>query len=72
MYDQVLYDFVIREPNLTLHLNTTVLRVLMEGAEDQQVEVSPHTEKGYYERLACAPSGGLRALWLEPSRRKWK
>jgi hypothetical protein len=61
VYDQVLYDFVTREPNLTLHLNTTVLRVLMEGGGDQ-VEVPPNAAKGYYERPACAPSRRIAAL----------
>ena len=59
--DQVLYDFVIREPNLTLHLNTTVLRVLMEGGAEG-VEVPPNTDKGYYERPACAPSRRIEGL----------
>ena len=62
VYDQVLYDFVIREPNLTLHLNTSVVRVLMEGAGADQVEVPPNTDKGYFERPACAPSRRIVAL----------
>lgn len=60
VFDQVLYDFVTREPNLTLHLNTSVVRVLMDGAD--QVEVEPNTDKGYYERPACAPSRRIVAL----------
>ena len=59
--DQVLYDFVVSEPNLTLHLNTTVLRVLMEGGAEG-VEVPPNTDKGYYQRPACAPSRRIAAL----------
>jgi hypothetical protein len=61
VFDQVLYDFVVREPNLTLHLNTTVIRVLMEGGVEG-VEVPPHTEKGYYERPACAPCRRIAGL----------
>jgi len=61
IYDQVLYDFVVSEPNLTLHLNTTVLHVLMEGGT-KGVEVPPNTDKGYYERPACAPSRRIAAL----------
>ena len=61
VFDQVLYDFVTREPNLTLHLNTTVVRVLMEGGADQ-VDVPPNTDKGYYERPAGAPARRISAL----------
>ena len=61
VFDQVLYDLVIREENLTLHLNTTVVRVLMEGGA-QPVEVPPNTDKGYYERPACAPSRRIVGL----------
>ncbi|TFV82704.1 FAD-dependent oxidoreductase [Microbacterium sp. dk485] len=60
VFDQVLYDFCIREPNLTLHLNTSVIGVELEGADE--VDRAPHTEKGYYEREACAPSRRLTAL----------
>ena len=60
VFDQVLYDFVQRESNLTLHLNTPVTRVLLEGAE--QVEVPANTTKGYYERPACAPSRRIVGL----------
>jgi len=60
VFDQVLYDACVREPNLTLHLNTPVLRVEMDGAG--QVEIPPHTRKGYYEREACAPSRQISAL----------
>ncbi len=60
VFDQVLYDACVREANLTLHLNTPVLRIELDGAE--QVEVQPHTRKGYYEREACAPSRRISAL----------
>ncbi|WP_307802510.1 FAD-dependent oxidoreductase [Cellulomonas fengjieae] len=60
VFDQVLYDWCQREPNLTLHLNTTVLAVRMEGGG--QAEVEPHTERGYYLREACAPSRRIEAL----------
>lgn len=60
VFDQVLYDLAISEPNLTLLLNTPVIRVLLEGAE--QVEVPPNTDNGYYERPACAPSRRIAAV----------
>lgn len=60
VFDQVLYDLAVSEPNLTLHLNTPVIRVAMEGAD--QVEVPANTAKGYYERPACAPSRRIAAL----------
>lgn len=60
VFDQVLYDWCVREPNLTLHLNTAVLAIEMDGAA--QVEVPAHTKKGYYEREACAPSRRISAL----------
>jgi hypothetical protein len=60
VFDQVMYDFVTREPNLTLHLNTAVTGVLMEGGDP--VEVPPHTDMGYYERPACAQSRRIAAL----------
>lgn len=60
VFDQVLYDWCVREPNLTLHLNTAVLAIELDGAA--QVEVPAHTRKGYYEREACAPSRRIAAL----------
>ena len=60
VFDQVLYGVAVSEPNLTLHLNTPVLRVLMEGGD--QVEVVANTSKGYYERPACATSRRISAL----------
>lgn len=60
VFDQVLYDWCVREPNLTLHLNSPVLSIELDGAA--QVEVQPHTTKGYYEREACAPSRRITAL----------
>lgn len=60
VFDAVLYDLAVREPNLTLHLNTAVIEVLMEGAA--AVEVPANTSKGYYERPACAPSRKIAAL----------
>ncbi len=60
VFDQVLYDACVREANLTLHLNTPVIRVELAGAD--QVEVPPDTRKGYYERAACAPSRRIAAL----------
>jgi len=60
VFDQVLYDWCRREPNLTLHLNTTVLAVRMDGGG--QADVEPHTDRGYYLREACAPSRRIEAL----------
>jgi 2-polyprenyl-6-methoxyphenol hydroxylase-like FAD-dependent oxidoreductase len=58
--DMVLYDACIREPNLTLHLNTLVTGVVME--QGSEVNIGPHTNHGYYQREACAPSRRIKAL----------
>lgn len=58
--DITLYDIATREPNLTLHLNTPVVDVLMAGGAP--VNVSPVTTAGYYERPACASSRRIAGL----------
>lgn len=60
VFDSVLYDFCMREPNLTVHLNTPVTRVLMENG--QAVEQAAHTENGYYLRPACNTSRRIAGL----------
>lgn len=63
--DLVLYDLVQRTPGLTVHLNTPVVEVLMDGGS--AAETAPGTAGGYYERPACATSrriAGLRARTL--------
>jgi hypothetical protein len=58
--DMVLYDLVQRTPGLTLHLNTVVTGIRMEGAAE--VEAEPTTAPGYYERPACASARRIAAL----------
>jgi hypothetical protein len=58
--DMVLYDLVQREPNLTVHLNTAVIAVVMDGGS--AAETAPQTAAGYYERPACASARRIAAL----------
>ncbi|MGB8353045.1 MAG: FAD-dependent oxidoreductase [Chthoniobacteraceae bacterium] len=60
VFDQVLYDMAVREPNLTLHLNTPVVDVIMENGTTPEIE--PGTTAGYYERPACAASHRISAV----------
>lgn len=60
VFDQVLYDLAVSEPNLTLHLNTPVTGVVMDGGS--AVEVPATTAHGWYERPACATSRRIAAL----------
>lgn len=59
-FDMVLYDFCMREKNLTLHLNTPVTRVLMD--EGEQIDQDPNTNHGYYHRPACNKSRRIVGL----------
>lgn len=58
--DMVLYDVVEREELLTVHLNTAITAVDMDGGE--AAEVAPQVTAGYYERPAVATSRRIRAL----------
>ena len=60
VFDLTLYDIATREPNLTLHLNTPVIDVLMDGGA--AVDAAPATTAGYYERPACASSRRIAGL----------
>lgn len=57
VHDMTLYDLAMREPNLTLHLNTTVKDVQMDdgtwGLEELPKWPVANDEKGYLHRPAC-------------------
>ena len=59
--DMVLYDLVQRTPGLTLHLNTSVNGVVMEGGGGA-AGIAATTVPGYYERPACTASRRIAAL----------
>ncbi|NOU35756.1 MAG: FAD-dependent oxidoreductase [Kiritimatiellaceae bacterium] len=60
IFDMAIYDLVSRTPNLTLHLNTCVVDVLMDhGAAASHL---PDTKSGYYLRKACATSRQITAV----------
>ncbi len=66
VWDMVQYDFVQREPNLTVHLNTTVTDVVMESGGCASEEIAcrgpPTTKAGYLERPPCPTSRRLKAI----------
>ena len=64
VWDMVLYDLAVRTPNLTVHLNTSVTGVLMEGPGG---ELLPGVQRaaevrGLYIRPACAPARRIAAV----------
>jgi hypothetical protein len=60
VFDQVLYDLARRQPGLTLHLNTSLVDVLLGDDElgarnDLGRRPEPDTASGWYHRPACPP-----------------
>jgi hypothetical protein len=67
VWDLVLYDAVTAEPNLTLHLNTDVNRVLMHGRDafaEEDLEKLSSEEVGYFSRASLhhGGKGRIRAV----------
>lgn len=66
VWDMVQYDFVQREPNLTVHLNTTVTDLVMDDGQraSQRLPDRPpaHSKGGYIERPSCPETGRIRAV----------
>ena len=64
VWDMVLYDLVMRTPNLTLHLNTSIVDVQMKDAEPDRdpVDREPNLQFGFYHRAACNRSRRLEAV----------
>lgn len=64
--DMVLYDFAVAEPNLHLHLNTSLVDVVLAGAIsglERTGERPPATDAaGYIERPACAEARRIEAV----------
>ena len=67
VFDQVLYDLALREPNLTLYLNTSVFDLLL-GDDDlsavanQARRPEPDSNQGWFHRPACAPRAHIAAV----------
>lgn len=61
VWDQAIYDLCQRTPGLTLHLNTAVTAVVMDGA---RVDAAPAAtdERGYWHRPACPAGRRLTAV----------
>jgi len=62
VWDLVLYDMAQTTPNLTLHVNTAVVAVVMEGVGRVDSTPLPETRLGFLHRPACAPSRKLEAF----------
>ena len=61
VWDLTLYDVAKTTPNLTLHLNTAIVAVVMDG---RRITETPLAEArfGYLHRPACAPTRKLTAV----------
>ncbi|WPJ95803.1 FAD-dependent oxidoreductase [Coraliomargarita algicola] len=66
VWDMVLYDLAVSTPNLSLHLNTSILNVVMHGAQNGSAPVGAsepaHIQHGYYHRPACNTSNRIAAV----------
>jgi len=62
IWDLVLYDVAQSTANLTLHVNTPVVAVVMEGAGRVDSTPPAGAGRGYLHRPACAPGRKLEAV----------
>lgn len=66
VWDLVLYNKAITTPNLTLHVNTSVVDVILDdgtsGAALNEAHAEPSLEFGYAHRAACNPSRRIAAV----------
>lgn len=62
VWDLTLYHLVQTTPNLTLHLNTSIVAVVMPGVGRIGEAPAPNTQFGFLHRPACAPARTLEAV----------
>ena len=67
IWDSILLDFVIREKNLTLYLNTTVLKTIGNGSHLEKIHAYQMTTETWYEITAdyfadCTGDGSVGAM----------
>jgi hypothetical protein len=62
VWDLTLYDVAQTTPNLTLHLNTTIVAVIMDEVARIESAPLPDAKFGYLHRPACAKGKGIRAV----------
>ncbi|MCC5790083.1 MAG: FAD-dependent oxidoreductase [Opitutales bacterium] len=71
VHDMALYDIAVKEPNLTLHLNTSVRDVQLEdgswGLENLAQWPVADDRKGYLHRPACHDGLSIKAIRAEIS-----
>jgi hypothetical protein len=63
VWDMIMYDLAMTTVNLTLHLNTSIVEVVMSAAgSDGPALTEAHVEMGYHHRPACNTSDRISAV----------